>query len=469
MVLFVFQGRFLLMRMLMLTAAVLLVCIGIFTIYAIGHPAPSSTEKPASQQPEAQSQGSVTPTSQPAVDSATEPQVPKTNKYSNKWEKQIAYACAGLVCIVLVNLFNYRRLGPISYFLYGIVLFLLVIILVDKELFTIPFVHDRKGIHRWIKVGFGFMIQPSEFCKIAFILALAWYLRFRSNYRTFKGLVGPFALTLLAMGLILLEPDLGTAVLLMPVLFTMLFVAGAKVKHLAIILCLGIAVSPLIMRPYQRARITSVLLQNDKIFVAAQNNKRLAKILVGDPDKLRTWKGEDGFQLLHAKRAIASGGLTGYGFAKGPYLQNQDYLNLPEADNDMVFPMIAHQFGILGCILVLGLYITIIACAIELAWLNTDPFGRLVAVGIAAMFAVQVLVNVGMTLGLMPITGLTLPLISYGGSSMVANLIAIGLLNNIGRHRPFSVAKKPFEYGQTNHNIMNKNKAVKITPSIERS
>ncbi|MHC5094670.1 MAG: FtsW/RodA/SpoVE family cell cycle protein, partial [Planctomycetota bacterium] len=105
-----------------------------------------------------------------------------------------------------------------------------------------------------------------------------------------------------------------------------------------------------------------------------------------------------------------------------------------------------HQFGILGCGGVLLLYILLIACAIELAWLNTDPFGRLVAVGIAAMFAVQVLVNVGMVLGMMPITGLTLPLVSYGGSSMVANLIAIGLLNNLGRHRPFSVAKKPFEY-----------------------
>ncbi len=92
------------------------------------------------------------------------------------------------------------------------------------------------------------------------------------------------------------------------------------------------------------------------------------------------------------------------------------------------------------------MYIIIIACAIDLAWLNTDPFGRLAAAGIAAMFAVQVLVNVGMTLGLMPITGLTLPLVSYGGSSMVANCIAVGLLNNIGRHRPFSVAKKPFEF-----------------------
>jgi cell division protein FtsW (lipid II flippase) len=310
-------------------------------------------------------------------------------------------------------------------------------------------VHERFGIRRWFKLGFGFLVQPSEFCKVAYILALAWYLRFRSNFREFWGLVGPFALTLLAMVLILLEPDLGTTMLLMPVLFTMLFVAGARVKHLVLILCLGLAVSPLMwkfMKPYQRMRVSSVLLQNKKIMNAAKNNDKLAKLLVGDPDNLRTWRRAEGYQLLHAKRAIASGGLTGYGFGRGPYLQNRSYLNLPEADNDMIFAVIGHQFGLLGCAAVLLLYIVLIACAVELAWLNTDPFGRLVAVGIAAMFAVQVLVNVGMVLGMMPITGLTLPLVSYGGSSMVANLTAVGLLNNIGRHRPFSVAKKPFEY-----------------------
>ena len=432
----IFQGRFFLMRMLMLAAALLLVTIGIITIYAVGHPAP--------QQPEAQSQGLEAPQSLPASEVA--PQA--SNKYSNKWKKQLAFAGAGVMCLVLVNLFHYQRLGPVSYGLYTVVLVLLALLLVDRFV-NLPFVHERFGIRRWFKLGFGFMVQPSEFCKVAYILALAWYLRFRSNYREFWGLVGPFALTLLAMVLILLEPDLGTTMLLMPVLFTMLFVAGAKVKHLAFILFLGLAVSPIMwqfMRPYQRMRISSVLLQNNKIMNAAKNNEKLAKILVGDPDNLRTWRGGDGYQLLQAKRAIASGGVTGYGFAKGPYLQNQKHLTLPEADNDMIFAVIAHQFGIIGCGAMLLLYITLIACAIELAWLNTDPFGRLVAVGIAAMFAVQVLVNVGMVLGMMPITGLTLPLVSYGGSSMVANLTAVGLLNNIGRHRPFSVAKKPFEY-----------------------
>jgi cell division protein FtsW (lipid II flippase) len=452
MVLFVFQGRFFMMRMLLLAAAAGLVSIGILTIYAIGHPAPLG-EKPeiTSTKSETISNGQNIDgnNNTPAADSQIanlKPQPP--NKYSNKWEKQILFALAGLICLAGVNTIHYRRLGPVSYGLYGVILCLLALLLAGKFV-DLPFVHHRFGRHRWFKVGFGFMIQPSEFCKIAYILALAWYLRFRSNFRTFRGLIGPFALTLLAMALILLEPDLGTSLVLMPILFCMLFAAGARVKHLAIILLLGVAVSPLMwkfMRQNQRMRISSVLLQNKKIMDAAKNNEKLANILVGDPDNLRTWERGDGYQLLHAKRAIASGGLGGYGFGKGPYLQNQKYLQLPEADNDMIFPVIAHQFGIWGCSVVLILYAVIIAGAVDLAWLNTDPFGRLVAAGIAAMFAVQVLVNVGMVLGMMPITGLTLPLVSYGGSSMVANLIAIGLLNNIGRHRPFSVAKRPFEY-----------------------
>jgi len=433
------------LRCCLLAATAGLVTIGILTIYAIGHPKQVDTN--------ARIQGYKDTGTPPSINNQQSSIVHRPssiNKYSNKWKKQLAFAGVGLIGLVLVNLFHYQRLGSISYLLYGVILAMLAMLLVDKMgLITLPFVHDRLGMHRWIRIGFGFLVQPSEFCKIAYVLALAWYLRFRSNYRTFVGLVGPFALTLLAMVLILLEPDLGTTLLLTPVLFTMLFVAGAKVKHLAIILCIGLAISPILwqfMRPYQRMRISSVLLQNKKIMHAAKNNEKLANILVGDPDKLRTWRRAEGYQLLHAKRAIASGGLAGYGFGKGPYLQNQKYLKLPEADNDLIFAMIGHQFGILGCAAVLLLYILLIACAVELAWLNTDPFGRLVAVGIAASLAVQVLVNVGMVLGMMPITGLTLPLISYGGSSMVANLIAVGLLNNIGRHRPFSVAKKPFEY-----------------------
>lgn len=447
MVLFIFRGRFFLMRMLLLSATLALVGIGVLNIYAVGHPSDELPDDAFSQAAKPEQTPQTT-----AEKPDSELEAPKQpSKYAGNYKKQLAFAGGGLICLMLINLFSYERLGPFSYALYAVMLVLLAIILVDKEITTIPFVHDRQGIHRWIKIGFGFQIQPSEFCKIAYILALAWYLRFRSNYRKFLGLIGPFALTLLAMVLILLEPDLGTVLLMMPILFSMLFVAGAKVKHLLIILCMGLAVSPILwnfMKGYQRMRISSVLLQNERIFEAARNKPWLGEMLAGDDyqDTLRTWRRADGYQLMQSKQAIASGGLSGYGFAKGPFIQNP-YINLPEAHNDMIFATIAHQFGFWGCGLVLLLYSIIIGCAIELAWLNTDPFGRLVAVGIASMFAVQVIVNVGMSLGLMPLTGLTLPLVSYGGSSLIVNFIAIGLINNIGKHRPFSVAGKPFEFG----------------------
>jgi len=418
----------------LLVAAAALVCISLVTIYAIGNPAAEA---------DSSSQVSDFAAEAPAL------RLPAVNKYADFWRRQAVYAGGGIICLILVNLFDYRRLGPYSYAIYAAILALLVLLLVDK-IYDMSFIPVINNSRRWIRISLLgrdlLQIQPSEFCKVAFIIALAWYLRFRENYRTFTGLIGPFAITLLAIVLIILEPDLGTVLLLMPILFAMLFVAGARVKHLLLIIFLAILATPLLwhfMHSYQRLRISSVLLQNERIFAAAQEHPKLAKILLGDDDKLRTWKLNEGYHLLHSKQAIASGGVWGYGRGKGPYIR-YDYL--PERHNDFIFAAIAHQFGLVGCVGVLLLYSIIIAAAMEIAWLNTDAFGRLVAAGIAAMFAVEVLVNVNMTLGLMPITGLTLPLVSYGGSSMVVHLLAIGLLNNIGRSRPFSVAKKPFEF-----------------------
>jgi cell division protein FtsW (lipid II flippase) len=143
---------------------------------------------------------------------------------------------------------------------------------------------------------------------------------------------------------------------------------------------------------------------------------------------------------MRSKFAVASGGLTGYGWRKGPFIKYSFFL--PESHNDFIFAVIAHQWGFLGSLGLLGLYLVMIGCGLEIAGNNTDPFGRLLAVGITAMFAVQVVVNVSMTVGLMPITGLTLPLISYGGSSLVVSMVALGLLNNVGRSRPFGTARE---------------------------
>ena len=391
-----------------------LLAIGILTIYAVGHPAESS----------------------PASDAAG---------LTGYWKKQLVFTFVGLVGFAAVNMLDYRRLGAISHWIYGVILVLLVIVLVGKYV-SLPFVPERNGSYRWIvfKVGSYSLpaIQPSEFCKVGYILAMAWYLRYKSNYRRFRSLLGPFAVTLLPMVLILLEPDLGTVMLMMPVFFTMLFIAGARLRHLLLVMFLAILVSPalwLMLRPYQRIRISSVVLQSEWIRDKAENSPALGQLLVGDKLTERRWRNEWGYHIIRSKWAVASGGMAGQGYGRGPFVK---YGFLPERHNDFIFSVVAHQWGFLGCLGFLLLYVLLVACSLEIAAHNTDPFGRLLAVGIAAMFVVEVVTNIGMTLGLMPITGLTLPFVSYGGSSLLVNMMAVGLLNNVGRGRPFTVAPR---------------------------
>ena len=409
------KGRLMIVRLVLLVATLALVAMGIAAIYSIGHPAQAS---PASQ----------------------------AGKWSILWKKQFIFAIIGLAGFIAVNLVNYRRFGAISFWIYAFVLVLLGLLLVSRFIIDIPFVPEINGTHRWIKFKIAGRelpaIQPSEICKIAYILALAWYLRYRSNYRNFKTLIGPFVLTLLPMVLILLEPDLGTVLLMMPIFFAVLFVAGAKVKHLLIIVLLAVIVSPLFwykMEPYQRTRISSLLLQNNWIRQKAEHYPTLGKILVGRKFSAKQWENTWGYHLTRSKFAVASGGTSGYGFRRGPFIK---YDFLTHRHNDFIFAIIAHQWGFWGCLALLGLYVIIIGCGLEIAVHNTDPFGRLLAAGIVAMFAVEGLVNVSMTVGLMPITGMTLPLVSYGGSSLLVSMVSVGLLNNVGRRWPFSVARK---------------------------
>jgi rod shape determining protein RodA len=409
------KGRLIIVRLCLLVAALILVGIGIATIYSVGNPAELS---PASQ----------------------------TGGLSNHWKKQIAFAIVATIGFLLMNMINYRNLGSTSYWMYGIILVLLSLLLVSRYVISLPFVPEINGTHRWIKLTIPGIelprLQPSEFCKLVYILALAWYLRYRSNYRSMKALIGPFALTLLPMVLILFEPDLGTVLLMMPILFTMLFVAGAKAKHLLLIILMALLVSPLLwhkMRTYQRRRISSVVLQNKWVREKAEKHPWLGQVLVGTKFSEKQWKSDWGWHLIRSKYAVASGGATGYGFRKGPFVK---YDFLEARHNDFIFAIIAQQWGFVGCIVLLLLYIIIVVCGLEIAIHNTDPFGKLLAVGIVAMFVVEVIINIGMTLGLMPITGLTLPLISYGGSSLLVSMASIGLLNNVGRCRPFTVAPK---------------------------
>lgn len=403
------KGRLRVVRFCLVAATLALIAIGIATIYSVGHPADPS---PASQ----------------------------TGNLTNFWKKQVIFAAIAFVVFIAANSVNYRRFGAISYWFYACVLGLLAVLLISKYVVDLSFAPMTKGTYRWIKFkvsGHSLpAIQPSEICKLAYVLALAWYLRYHINYRKVSVLVGPFALTLLPMVLILLEPDLGTVMLMMPILFAMLFVAGAKVKHLLIIVLMAILVSPLLwsrMEHYQRTRISSVLLQSSWIRQKAEQHPTFSRILVGTKFSEKKWKSDWGWQLIRSKYAVASGGAKGYGFRQGPFIK---YDFLWARHNDFIFAVIAHQWGFWGCLGLLGLYVVIVGCGLEIAMQNTDPFGRLLAVGIVSMLTVQVIVNVSMTVGLMPITGLTLPFVSYGGSSLLVSVASIGLLNNVGRCRP---------------------------------
>jgi cell division protein FtsW (lipid II flippase) len=414
----ILYGRLFLVRVVMLLAMFGLVATGIAVIYAIGHPA-----------------------------EMTAGQDEWVGEFAGRWEKQVIFAVAGLLGLVLINIIDYRILGPASYWLYGITIILLAGLLLAKGLGTTfgGITPEVKGAVCWYRFG-PIQLQPSEFCKITYILVLAWYLRFRSNYHSFSGLIGPFGLTILAIVLILFEPDLGTVVLVIPIMCVMLFVAGARIKHFVLIVTLAAIVSPVLwhmLEPYQRMRISCLVLQNEWVMDKAKHNDTLAEILVGHKRHLNNMERNQSYQLVQAKRAIASGGLNGFGWCRGPYIQ---YNYLPDRHNDFIFAIVAHQWGFWGCMGILSLYGVIIFCGIEIASSNTDPFAKLIAVGIISMFAIQVIVNIGMNVGLMPITGITLPLISYGGSSLVVNMAAIGLLQNIGRVRPYNLAGNAFTY-----------------------
>jgi len=407
-------GRLVAVRVCLLVCAAALVVIGIATIYAIGHPAEPG-------------------------------RIVNSGDVPGLYQRQVLFALLGIGAFVAVNSVSYRLFGQLSGWLFGVVLVLLGILLVSKYVRPLGFAPIRNNSYQWLAFKVGGVtlptIQPSEFCKLAYILALAWYLRYRSNYRSFNSLIGPFALTLLPAMLILVEPDLGTAILLMVILFLMLFMAGAKTKHLWAILLAAVLISPMLwfqMTPKQRLRVSALFLQDDRIRPAIERSPTLSWIFAGRRFTTREWMTTGGYQLERSKNAVASGGGTGYGFRRGPFIK---YDFLVYRESDFVFASIAHQWGFMGSLGVLLLYGAIVVCGLEIAAKNTDPFGRLLAIGIVIMFTVEVLVNVGVTVGLMPVTGLTLPLVSHGGSSLLVHMIAIGLLNNVGRCRPFSLAR----------------------------
>jgi len=337
--------------------------------------------------------------------------------------RQFVFLLLGIAAAAVTAGPHYRWLQRLSVPLLVVVLGMLVFVLIPFVPESI--VHPRNGARRWINLRF-IDFQPSELAKIAYIVGLASYLRYRKNYRRFVGLFLPFVLTFIPMGLILVEPDLGTAMLFLPTLFAMLVAAGAKLKHLLLIVALGLGTAPFmfpLLKGHQKERIMALVYQ-------FQGDERHA------------W--DIGYQGKKARMLVGAGQVTGVGRERAADLVWHN--KLPEEHNDMVFAVVACRWGLLGAIGTWGLFLMCCFGGLLTAAECKDPFGRLVAVGIVAVLFAQMTINTGMTIGLLPITGMTLPFVSYGGSSLVATWLMIGLLLNIGMRRPLYLARESFEF-----------------------
>lgn len=332
--------------------------------------------------------------------------------------RQVVWIVLTIPAMLIAVIIPYRRLRWISYPLFAVSLVSLVVV------YLMP---AKNGAHRWIPLGV-INLQPSEVAKLTFILALAHYLMFRKNYRRLTGLIIPFVLTLIPIGLILREPDLGTSLVFLPVLFAMLFAAGARPRHLTLVTLLGAAVLPLLwleMSAEQQSRVVTLFTQRDS----------------GPAPR------GDGYHLYQSKQVLALGGLWGSELA-GQSSADTSALRLPAARTDFVFCLIGQRYGLIGCAAILSLLLILFARGLMIAAATREPFGRLLACGVVALLAAQTAINTGMTVGLMPITGMTLPLVSYGGSSLLATGVALGLLMNVGMRPGYEMTPEPFRFGK---------------------
>jgi len=360
------------------------------------------------------------------------------------WLRQAAFALVATAIMAATARYDYRKLGRIAYPAFGVTLAVLALLVADRWV-DLPAIPQIRGARRWIRLG-PVQLQPSEFAKITYVLALAWYLRYRKNYRRLTGLLGPLLLTLLPMFLILLEPDLGTVLLMLPVMFCMLFAAGANRKHLAAIAMICLLAMPALygaMRDYQRMRLLGPVMQFDTARRFLLSHERLLSLLRVPRHRIQRWPVEGGYQLAHSKTALATGGLFG---ASDPDLDCLKYNFLPDRHNDFIFAVIGHKWGLAGCLAVLAAYGVLVWQGCRFAAATNEPFGKLLAVGVVSLLATQTLINVGMTVGLLPITGMTLPFVSYGGSSLLANAAAAGAMLSVGLRRPIVLAPEPFVF-----------------------
>jgi rod shape determining protein RodA len=325
--------------------------------------------------------------------------------FSGMTNRQIVWAAFGSICFLVAAAADYRKGVDASWWLYGGCLVLLVLVLlVGKKVY---------GAYRWLNL-FGIQIQPAELAKLGTVLALAGVLsRPSTRMDDPRLLFQVLAIVAVPFALIMKQPDLGTAVTLIPVSFAMMFVAGVPLRYLLILVGLGcLAAVPgwFLLGGYQRERI----------------------LVFFDParDPLGS-----GWNKIQSEIAVGSGGLRGKGYLMGT--QNVlGFLPRTVAPTDFIFSVIAEELGFAGSLALLVLYGTVIGCAMRSALRARDDLGRLLAVGVTTLLFVHVFVNMAMTVGILPITGIPLPLISYGGSFTVCTMAGLGLVQSVYARRP---------------------------------
>ena len=335
------------------------------------------------------------------ISSATHINTPHEERFWFVQRQAIFAVVNGVIAIIFMN-FDYRGLSQHCKKLYIFNLIMLIAVML--------FGHAALGAQRWIQIGF-ISLQPSEFSKLIMIICMAAVLEERmGRLNTLQDLL-PIALYVgLPFILVLKQPDLGTSLVFMAIFFGMVIACGMSWRLFTVIVCVGVALMPVLwqfLKDYQKMRIMVFL----------------------DPnvDPLGS-----GYHIIQSKIAIGSGLLYGKGLFGG----TQSQLNfLPENHTDFIFAVVGEELGFIGAVGLLLLYLIVLWRGITIAREAADVFGRLLAVGITSMIAFHVLVNVGMTTGIMPVTGIPLPLMSYGISSLTTNILAIAILLNINLHR----------------------------------
>lgn len=339
--------------------------------------------------------------------------------------RQVVYLFIGLMAAAVVAGIGHKRLASLSPVLaVGTVAILLFLLIPWVPTWI---VRPQKGARGWINLGVA-DLQPAEFAKIAYVLVIAWYLRYRETHRRFWGLVPVGLLTMVPVGLITLQPDLGTAMLFVPSLFAMLIAAGARLRHLTVIVLIGALAAPMvypILRPHQKSRLIG-----------------LWKQFQGDTSADKDLN----FQSLTAQAMIGAGGMSGQPAKDARALLH--FNALPERHSDMIPAVIGVRFGLAGLAAVALLILVWTLAALATAARTMDPVGRLMCVGFAFFVLPQAALNLAMNAGMAPIVGVGLPFVSSGGSSMLSAWLMTGLILGVGLRRSEPTFRTPFEFSR---------------------